>query len=290
MNATKEEVFYVYGFTRPSALSDELLGGLLQDTGVPMTAAVSSTFSTEDGRYRSTPFLWYYQDIAVVLSRVGKEEFCGPAAESNLQDLAWIGPRACWHQVVIEQVVRSGPVLPARFATLFSSLQNLASFLRAHCEVIGRFLDRVTGQDEWAVKGYFDRGRLSEDLSNPASTDRQRQSSVSPGLAYLQERRLKVRAEQKLDDRRVEACGSVERELIAVASEVRHLRVVSWDQGKTTFGKVVNWAFLVPRTAVTEFRTRLEQANIKQAPLGLTFDLSGPWPPYSFCPSLEPTS
>jgi hypothetical protein len=50
---------------------------------------------------------------------------------------------------------------------------------------------------------------------------------------------------------------------------------------------VLNWAFLVPRKAVADFRTRIEQANAEHDRQGLVFQLSGPWPPYSFCPALE---
>jgi hypothetical protein len=50
---------------------------------------------------------------------------------------------------------------------------------------------------------------------------------------------------------------------------------------------VLNWAFLVPRTGLADFRGRIERANSDQKLCGLTFELSGPWPPYSFNPVLE---
>jgi hypothetical protein len=47
-----------------------------------------------------------------------------------------------------------------------------------------------------------------------------------------------------------------------------------------------NWAFLVPRNSVKDFKTRIEHANTDHIEQGLFFQLSGPWPPYSFCVSL----
>ena len=44
-------------------------------------------------------------------------------------DLAWVAPRVCRHEAVIEEAMRQSPVLPARFATLFQTIASLAQFL-----------------------------------------------------------------------------------------------------------------------------------------------------------------
>ena len=284
MNQLEDGILYLYGITRHALMPDNLFGALLQGPASSPYTTEWSSFLVE-GVDNPKPFIWRDQDFAAVLSRVATEEFCGPAAESNLQDLAWICPRVCWHQVVVEQVVPFGPILPARFGTLFSSLQSLAGFLQEHRENIGRFLDRVTDQDEWAVKGRLDLAHSRED-NGGALTAQVDQTPLSPGLAYLQLRRLKIQAKQELTQRLAEACDSVERELTSLASEVRRLRVLASDTTATDFETIVNWAFLLPKTSVPEFQTRIDRANVTQSPLGLSIELSGPWPPYSFCPSL----
>jgi hypothetical protein len=50
---------------------------------------------------------------------------------------------------------------------------------------------------------------------------------------------------------------------------------------------VLNWAFLVPQGAVADFQKQVEHVNARRTPSGLTFAVSGPWPPFSFCPTLE---
>ena len=42
-------------------------------------------------------FLWSCGDIGAVLSEVSVKEFCGEAAQARLEDLSWLGPRACRH-------------------------------------------------------------------------------------------------------------------------------------------------------------------------------------------------
>ena len=52
--------------------------------------------------------------------------------------------------------------------------------------------------------------------------------------------------------------------------------------------RILNWAFLVPRGAAEDFGVRVQRINAAHVEEGLVLELSGPWPPYSFCPSLEP--
>jgi len=284
MSKAEDGILYLYGITRHASMPDNLFSALLQGSAPSLRTGRWSSFFGE-GVDNPKPFIWRDQDFAAVLSRVATEEFCGPAAESNLQDLTWICPRVCWQEAVLEQVAPFGPILPARFGTLFSSLQSVAGFLQEHREIIRRFLDRVTDQDEWAVKGRLDLAHSGEDNGDALSAQVD-QTPVSPGLAYLQARRLKIQAKQELDQRLAEACNSVERELTSLASEVRRLRVLASETTATDFETVVNWAFLLPKTAVPEFRKRIDRANTKQSAFGLSMELSGPWPPYSFCPSL----
>jgi hypothetical protein len=64
-------------------------------------------------------------------------------------------------------------------------------------------------------------------------------------------------------------------------------RILSRELSGAATEMVLNWAFLLPRMAVADFRRRVERANAQPQLKGLTFEVSGPWPPYSFCPVLE---
>ena len=81
-------------------------------------------------------------DLCAVLSEVAQEDFCGPAAELHLQQLAWVAPRAVRHEAVIEEVMAHSPVLPLPLGTLFSSLEALNEFVDQNRETIARFLRR----------------------------------------------------------------------------------------------------------------------------------------------------
>jgi hypothetical protein len=235
---------------------------------------------------RHPPFFQAFGKLAAVMSLVSQAEFCGSAGEANLQNLAWLAPRACRHQAVVEEVMNRGPVLPARFGTLFSSRASLETYLREHEEVIGEFLENVRDREEWAVKGFLDPARAEAALLAGLRPGADRPPGTSPGLAYLQEERLQITAKQELEERVAAASDELWAELSPVVSAAHERRLLTRETTGETRDMVFNWAFLVPQAVVAELRGRIERANAGQKLCGLAFELSGPWPPYSFRPSL----
>ena len=81
-------------------------------------------------------------------------------------------------------------------------------------------------------------------------------------------------------------CNAIMDDLIHQAAEFRRRRVLSQGSSENDREMVLNWAFLVNNSAVADLRERINRANATHAQQGLSFELSGPWPPYSFSPSL----
>jgi hypothetical protein len=236
---------------------------------------------------RSPLFQWNLRDITAVLSMACVEEFSGPSGESRMEDLAWVGPRACHHEAVIEGVMRHSPVLPARFGTLFSSLESLKKLLTKHYDTISEFLDRVTDKEEWAVKGLLDRDKARERFFSMILATDEADLSLSPGMHYFQEQRIQAEFEKELSSWLNVVLKRIASDIARHASDFSERRPLSQEvTGKDT-DMVLNWAFLVPRNAMADFRAEIDRANSDQARQGLVFELSGPWPPYSFCPSLR---
>src|SRR4030042_1253577 len=132
-----------------------------------------------------------YQDLAAVWSPVPVEDFCGPEAEERLRDLTWIGPRVIRHQEVVAGVMRHSPVLPARFGTIFASLANLEKVLQRHSNIIAGFLERLTDQEEWAVKGMLDRAGAKDKLfALKLAREAESLEALPLGKRYFEEQRL----------------------------------------------------------------------------------------------------
>lgn len=221
-------------------------------------------------------------DLAAVFAKVSLDDF----GQDNLQDPAWLVPRALQHEEVIEALMAQGPILPVRFGCLFSSVQGLAGFLKEHGEIIRQFLQDMVAKEEWALKVYLDLKRASVWLAaaDPELAERQRRLPASPGARYFQEKRLQAEVQQKTRHWGREAAQQLERALGFEHAAVRSLPLRGPEELKGDM--ILHQAVLLPRAAVADFHARLAELEARHAEQGLVLESSGPWPAYNFCPAL----
>jgi hypothetical protein len=229
-----------------------------------------------------------YQDLVAVWSPVPVEDFCGPEAEERLRDLTWIGPRVIRHQEVVAGVMRHSPVLPVRFGTIFASLDNLEKVLQRYSDTIAKFLERLSDQEEWAVKGMLDRPGAREKLfALNLAREAESLEALSPGKRYFEEQRLRAAGDQELQRWLKEVCRKLWTDLRDYAAEIQERRLLSRKTTGIDQDMVWNWALLIPRPAVGGFQARIQDIHDRYAHRGLRLEVTGPWPPYSFCPALD---
>jgi hypothetical protein len=236
---------------------------------------------------RHPVFMRDYSNITAVLSQVMLEEFVGQAAEERVQDIAWITPRACRHQEVIEQIHRQTDLFPARFGTIFSTDDVLANLIRQHHEQIRTFLDRVQGHAEWSLKGFLDRNKAIAELSTAAlSAEARRLERLSAGARYFEEKKIQAAAAKQLNHWLKMVLNALMQNLDEVATRHCCRALLSRKATGAEIDMVLNGAFLVANDCLEDFRNKADQFNQTHAQAGLVLELSGPWPPYSFCPPL----
>ena len=231
----------------------------------------------------------YSPDLCAVVSEVAREDFCGPAAEFQLQQLAWVAPRALRHEAVMEEVMAHSPVLPLPFGTLFSSAEALARFAEQHRATIAAFLRRVAGHGEWSVKGWFDRKQaLQGQMSTRQTAEQNQLSALPPGTRHFAEQRIARDIERRLSIWLDESCGAIAGDLAGYASDFRECGLSPHAHPDSGAEEVLNWAFLLPQSAIAPFQERVQRAKLDYRAQGLSLQLSGPWPPFRFVPALAP--
>jgi hypothetical protein len=256
-SGTYHQGIYLYCFTRPGTVSD-----------------------------RADVETLVVQDVAVVLARVPLADWEGPAAEARLSDSNWLIPRALAHEHVIESQMAQSPVLPVRFGAVFSGEAALVEFVTARAAEISEFLDRIADLEEWAVKGFLNPSLTEQwlEANEPGLAERRQHLSDSPGARYFQEKRLKADL-QKLSRQWAHSLTetlSAELKSSAVdACTLRYQPAAGADQEM-----VFHVAFLLPIASVSEFRDQVAQVQVRYAVQGLTLEMTGPWPPWNFCPAL----
>ena len=96
--------------------------------------------------------------IVALVGVVPMADYRGADSERHLSDVAWLAPRVRRHAELVEWMTQCSSVFPAPFGTLYSSLDNLTAFMRAHEATIAAFLRAVADKEEWEMRAvaHFD--------------------------------------------------------------------------------------------------------------------------------------
>jgi hypothetical protein len=222
-------------------------------------------------------------ELAAIMRPVSLAEFGPEALQARAGDGGWIEAVARSHNHVISSIHQRRAILPAKFGSIYLHAEDVLSALeRDHDALLAR-LARLEGCDEWAVHLYADRSAVEQGAGSADESVRQleQQLATAPrGRAYFLQRKLaEVRA------------SAVERALSEIASEGydRLARLATDSQIRSALslaenaeGEVValRAAFLVRRDSEDAFTA--EVSSFAEVREGVRFEVTGPWPPYSF--------
>ncbi|KJK43099.1 hypothetical protein UK23_34595 [Lentzea aerocolonigenes] len=198
------------------------------------------------------PWLIGHRGLALVVAEVDLGLFAGLEFEEAAEDSP-LAVLARYHDSVVRAVFEHEPVLPLRFGTVLESIDAAVRLLGARHEEARAWLERVDGRREWGVRVRA-AVRAPEDLGGLS------------GTAYLAQRR------RRLTDADVARRGA---ETLHEALTGRAADATRRD----ATGLLLDAAYLVDAGAEHDFRADVERLT---AELGLTAEITGPWPPYSF--------
>lgn len=208
--------------------------------------------------------------LRAVVREVDVADYEGERLEQHLQDPSWLESAVRDHEQVVERLLGGGPVVPMQFGSIFSERSGLESMMATNATQLGALLDRVRGREEWGLKLSVDVAAAARDLvATPAATG---------GRAYLERRREEQQAVDRVAEHAASVADDVHRALQDVADEAATLAVRA-ASGPGTL--VLNGAYLVPEGSRDDFFARTDELQEQTGP-AYRFELSGPWPPYSF--------
>ena len=244
---------YLYGFTLPEVNAPEIFG-------------------VDDNHAVSTH---HCADLNAIFSSVALTDFTGEAGENNLQNVAWLTPRACRHAQVIDQCRLQGSVYPVPFGTLFSNTDALEQEMQRRATDVQIVLRHITGCEEWALEAILDRKQAVERRFVEGLKLGRFVLPESAGRRHLEEQKLRRSLNNELNDWLVDCLNDWQAELNTVARDFRSRRLSD--------DKVLHWAYLLPVEKVPTFQEQVADLTERYTCYGFSFRVTGPWAAYSFC-------
>src|SRR3989339_218917 len=179
------------------------------------------------------------------------------------------------------------PVVPLRFCTIYKNQEGLFKTIMPYKEKILNFLDYTADKTEWSIKVFCDKAifvKYSDKNKEPsAATD---QASLLPGEAYLLAKKMRKMKEENFKQDLQMYLKDIDFTLSQLADSYRFLQCTDKSIHGRPLDMVMNTAFLVEQQTFNMFKDTLDMLAEKYKDEGLVFEMSGPWPPYNFCPAL----
>ena len=108
------------------------------------------------------------------------------------------------------------------------------------------------------------------------------------GAEYLAAKGQRLQRRRQAEARARQSAAAVEDRLKDMADSWRRLDPLPHALTNRRETMVWNGAFLLPKSKFGPFQAACDQLRGELTPGGLSVELTGPWPPYHFCPSFEP--
>jgi hypothetical protein len=228
-------------------------------------------------------FLVSRDDVACAVSAVPAAAYERPSdATSAAEQLEWVTPRAWRHHEVLRRLHVAGTVVPLKFGTLCGGRDQVDALLqRLHAPILD-LLRHFKGKDEWTLKFCHDAvahaaalQKRDPDLLALQAAERH----LPEGRAYFARKRL----QRATTDLVAAHLAAVEREVLTALAGLG-LEVGAAD------GDTRQLPLLVERSRFRPLEAALAKIEADHFASHVTFELVGPWPPYSFTSPMELTS
>jgi hypothetical protein len=225
--------------------------------------------------------------IAAVASRFGLDRFDPEKLQGRTpEEVRWLGEIAARHNEIICHAADSSAVLPLRMGTVFRSHDSLRATLSRFRPTVSDFLRQLGDRQEWGIKLYLRKARLDAkpvDASPPSPHF----FALQSGASYLAQKKAQLESRRESQAAVRKTIETVERRLTGIAERCCRVRNLPSDLTGRADEMVFNAAFLLPSSSRENWLETVQGVGQEVCSKGLSLEVSGPWPPYHFCPTLE---
>jgi len=224
-------------------------------------------------------------NFTIITKCVSDCEFSEENLKRNISDIQWLETHAREHIEIINRIMKRTTVIPFKFGTIFETEESLKKFIADYSQSLTENFEHIAGKEEWAVKMYCDRKKLSDQIDEyseeTASLEKQIMAS-SPGKAFLLKRKKTELIENEMD-RLCKYFGQKYYDEFKKLSDSVSLNNLLPNKftGKVET-MILNAAFLVHKKNLSDFNKTVNQLSKENENSRFFIEATGPWPPFSF--------
>ena len=223
--------------------------------------------------------------VSAWFKRLDRSEFLGEVGARNLADIHWLTPRVMAHEEAVGLLSSQSSFYPARFGTLFSSDAALQSYATSATPRLNEFFQLIKGKQEWGLKLYGNYALAAQ--MQAEKNGLLKEGTPLNGANYLKLKQLQRELSQSDTGVFLQSLNTAMESIQKVFAYIQQRTINAASKSDANEELLSSVAVLERIENASRVAFWVEQWNLESAKNGgLRMELSGPWPAYSFCPSL----
>lgn len=264
---TTECTFYLYGISSAESSSTDVFEGI------------------EGLEPNSTVHTMKCGSLSAIVSCLSDPAFSPYMIRQSMKNNSWLKDQVRHHAGVLAEARGMMTIVPLRFGTVFKSEKEVQAFIQKRDEVLVETLSRLKDKSEFGIRVLCDTDVLSRAIGDNGSEFNNSISQLSPGVADF------IKGQLKMDESDF-ADSSIEKAIENLVSQINtplqafSSETIVKDASNGFFSLdndvIMNSTYLVPSVQEKNFRSKITEIAKDLDSMGVTIEVSGPWPPYHF--------
>jgi hypothetical protein len=224
------------------------------------------------------------QGLFAIASDVGLEEYGEESMAQNGEDIDWLKEKAQIFMDVILSISAVSSIIPMKFLTIFNSEERVRAMVVENLEQFTETFKKINHRDELSFKVYCDHTKYRDKAMGEEIAAFEKTLAGKPkGASFFLKKKFEQELDGRIQDKIYAAANDFAKELSDYAAEMKSNKILAKEITGISTPMILNLAFLVDKDHETELGDAVGKLEAEHSGSGFSFELSGPWPPYSFC-------
>lgn len=224
------------------------------------------------------------EGLFVIVSDIGLDEYGEEEMASKGEDVNWLKEKAAAFMDIILQVTAFTDIIPMKFLTIFKTEERVRSIITDNLAQFQEDFMKIKGRKELSLKIYCDDKKYKEStVAQDVEEFEKTLAGKAKGAAFFLRKKFDTELNDKIQSRICTAANSMIDSLKAECVDTKINKLLARELTGVDLPMIQNCSFLVDNKNEESFRNTVGKLADEYSTKGFMLNLSGPWPPYSFC-------
>lgn len=221
-----------------------------------------------------------------IVGNVDLAQYGEEAMAEKGEDVDWLKEKAVMFMNIILKLSALSSIIPMKFLTIFKSEERVKDIISENHEQFTHNFTKINHRGELSVKIYCDEKKYKEKVMEDEIINFETSLVGKPkGAAFFLRKKFDGELDDKIRNRICNLANDFIDSIKSLATDMKSNKILTKEITEIATPMILNCAFLVDNEMQEQFNAKIDDLKVKgnYERDGFIIEVSGPWPPFSFC-------